>query len=258
VVSKDEWLKARLAHLAAEKEFTRKRDELSRQRRELPWERVEKNYVFEGPTGRRTLADLFEGRRQLIIYHFMFDPAWEEGCKSCSFVADHFAGALTHLAARDTSLAVISRAPLAKIERFKKRMGWNFQWFSSSGGDFNYDFQATIDKAHPEYNYRPHHSSVVRVKPKGGPPEGEAPGLSVFLREGDQIYHTYSTYARGLDLFMNTYNFLDHTPLGRQEDGRPMGWVRHHDKYAAALDAAATHERSSEMGGCCKPEEVAS
>lgn len=231
VVSRDEWLKARRAHLEAEKEFTRKRDELSRQRRELPWVRIEKNYVFDGPAGSRTLGDLFEGRRQLIVYHFMFDPTWDEGCRSCSFVADNVAGALVHLAARDTSFAAISRAPVAKIEPFKRRMGWNFPWLSSNGGDFNYDFHVTIDEAHPEYNYRPDYFSLPPEQRKG-PSRGEAPGLSVFVRDGENVYHTYSTYTRGLDLFLNTYNLLDHTPLGRQENGKRMSWVRHHDKYA--------------------------
>jgi predicted dithiol-disulfide oxidoreductase (DUF899 family) len=233
VVSGGEWRKARLTLLAAEKEFTRQRDELSRRRRELPWERVEKNYVFDGPHGRRTLSDLFEGRRQLIVYHFMFDPAWEEGCKSCSFVADNFAGSVVHLAARDTSLAAISRAPIARIERFRERMGWNFPWLSSFGGDFNYDFHVTIDDAHPEYNYQPDYL-LVPEKQKG-PSAGEAPALSVFLRDGEDIYHTYSTYTRGLDLFLNTYNLLDHTPLGRQENGRGMAWLRHHEKYGAGV-----------------------
>jgi len=246
VVSRDEWLKARLAHLAAEKEFTRKRDELSRQRRELPWERVEKSYVFEGPDGRRTLGDLFEGRRQLIVYHFMFDATWDEGCRSCSFVADQFAGSLVHLAARETSLAAISRAPIAKIERFKQRMGWDFPWLSSNGSDFNYDFHVTIDEAHPEYNYRPDYYSLALEKQKG-PTHGEAPGLSVFVRDGEDIYHAYSTYTRGLDVFLNTYNFLDHTPLGRQENGVPMAWLRHHDKY----------EKPREMAGSGKHEEGA-
>jgi len=157
-----------------------------------------------------------------------------------------------HLAARDTSFTAISRAPLAKIERFKQRMGWNFPWLSSNGGDFNYDLHVTIDEAHPEYNYRPDYYSVAPQERKG-PPSGEAPGLSVFLRDRDDIYHTYSTYARGLDLFMNTYNFLDHTPLGRHENGKGMAWVRHHDQYLADLPGpGATDEKPREMAGCCK------
>jgi predicted dithiol-disulfide oxidoreductase (DUF899 family) len=172
------------------------------------------------------LAELFEHRSQLVVYHFMFDPAWDEGCKSCSFVADNFAGALVHLAARDTSFAVISRAPLDKIERFKQRMGWSFPWLSSFGTDFNYDFRVTTDKNQTEYNYAP-----VSVQPAGYPHEGEREGLSVFLRDGDQLFHTYSTYQRGLDPLLNTYNLLDLTPLGRHEDGRPMAWLRYHDRY---------------------------
>ncbi len=226
VVSRDDWIAARKQLLAKEKEWNRKRDRLSAERRKLPMVRVEKDYVFEGPHGRRTLGDLFDGRRQLLIYHFMFEPDHEEGCKSCSFVADNFAGALVHLAARDTSFAVISRAPLEKIERFKRRMGWSFPWLSSFGTDFNYDFQVTTDESHTEYNYAPM-AIQGRV-----PSMGEMPGLSVFLRDGERLFHTYSTYTRGLDLFLNTYNFLDHTPLGRQEEGRPiMEWLRHHDKY---------------------------
>src|ERR687892_1681966 len=182
VVSQDEWLAARKELLAKEKELTRYRDALSAERRALPWVEVEKNYVFEGPNGRRTLGDLFDGKRQLLVYHFMFDPEWDEGCKSCSFVADNFAGALVHLAAYDTAFAVVSRAPIAKMERFKKHKGWKFPWLSSFGTDFNYDFQVTIDEAHPENNYRrAYHQPDLGGK---GPTEGEAPGLSVFLRKG--------------------------------------------------------------------------
>ena len=230
VVSREAWLRARKELLVKEKEWNRQRDALSAERRKLPMVRIEKDYVFEGPNGRRTLSDLFEGRRQLIVYHFMFDPVDDEGCPACSFVADNFAGSLVHLAARDTSFAVISRAPIAKIERFKKRMGWNFPWLSSFGGDFNYDFHVTVDEAHPEYNYRPDHYADAQEM-NLGPAEGEREGLSVFLRDGEHLYHTYSTFMRGLDPFLNTYNFLDHTPLGRHEDGQPMAWLRHHDKY---------------------------
>ena len=226
VVSHEQWVTERVAFMGKEKEFTRLRDELSRQRRELPWEKVTKSYVFDGPRGKETLAELFEHRSQLVVYHFMFDPAWDEGCKSCSFVADNFAGALVHLAARDTSFAVISRAPLDKIERFKQRMGWSFPWLSSFGTEFNYDFHVTTDESHTEYNYAP-----VSAQPAGYPQEGEREGLSVFLRDGDRLFHTYSTYQRGLDPLLNTYNFLDLTPLGRHEAGRPMAWLRYHDQY---------------------------
>jgi predicted dithiol-disulfide oxidoreductase (DUF899 family) len=225
-VSHEQWVTERVAFMAKEKEFTRLRDELSRQRRELPWEQVTKSYVFDGPRGKETLLELFEHRSQLIVYHFMFDPAWDEGCKSCSFVADNFAGALVHLTARDTSFAVISRAPLDKIQRFKQRMGWSFPWLSSFATDFNYDFQVTTDESHTEYNYAP-----VSAQPAGRPHQGEREGLSVFLRDGDRLFHTYSTYQRGLDPLLNTYNLLDLTPLGRHEDGRIMAWLRYHDQY---------------------------
>ena len=234
VVSREAWLRQRKELLVKEKEWNRQRDALSAERRTLPMVRIEKDYVFDGSNGRRTLGDLFEGRRQLIVYHFMFDPAWDEGCPACSFVADNFAEALVHLAARDTSFSVVSRAPIEKIERFKKRMGWDFPWLSSFGGDFNYDVHVTIDEAHPEYNYRPDYYAAaqeMQLKGEDGPPLGEREGLSVFLRDGEHLYHTYSTFMRGLDPFLNTYNFLDHTPLGRQEDGQPMAWLRHHDKY---------------------------
>jgi predicted dithiol-disulfide oxidoreductase (DUF899 family) len=209
-----------------EKELTRQRDALSAERRKLPMEEITKEYVFQGPEGRRTLADLFEGKRQLLVYHFMFGPDYDEGCPSCSFVADNFASGLVHLAARDTAFAVISLAPLDKIEGFKKRMGWDFPWLSSFGTDFNHDFEVTLDENHTEYNYAP-----VSAQPAGRPHEGEREGLSVFLRDGKRLFHTYSTYQRGLDPFLNTYNFLDLTPLGRQEEDGIMRWLRHHDKY---------------------------
>jgi predicted dithiol-disulfide oxidoreductase (DUF899 family) len=226
VVTRAEWLAARKELLVKEKEWNRQRDALSAERRKLPMVRIEKDYVFEGPNGRRRLADLFDGKRQLLVYHFMFEPDDDEGCQACSFVADNFASGLVHLAARDTSFAVISRAPLVKIERFKKRMGWGFRWLSSFGTDFNSDFQVTLDDDHTEYNYAP-----VSTQPADRPQEGEREGLSVFLRDGDRLFHTYSTYQRGLDPFLNTYNFLDLTPLGRQEEDGIMRWLRHHDKY---------------------------
>jgi len=226
IISSDEWTAARKRLLVKEKEFNRARDALSAERRKLPMVAIEKKYVFQGPQGRRTLADLFDGKRQLLVYHFMFGPDYDEGCPACSFVADNFAGSLAHLAARDTAFAVISRAPLEKIEGFRKRMGWTFPWLSSFGTDFNYDFQATLDENHTEYNYAP-----VSAQPAGRPQAGEREGLSVFLRDGDRVFHTYSTYQRGLDPFLNTYNFLDLTPLGRQEEEGIMRWLRHHDKY---------------------------
>jgi predicted dithiol-disulfide oxidoreductase (DUF899 family) len=227
IVSRDEWLTQRKRFLEREKEFDHQRDALSAARRELPCVRVEKDYAFIGPEGRVTLRDLFGGRRQLVVYHFMFDPSWEAGCKSCSLLADTFDGASRHLPARDTAFAAVSRAPLAKLEAFKKRMGWGFRWVSSAETDFNYDFGVSFrpeDRVggEVEYNYKRQAFSMA-----------EAPGASVFLREGDAVLHTYSTFARGLDLLIGSYNFLDLTPLGRDEGGLPytMSWVRHHDKY---------------------------
>jgi predicted dithiol-disulfide oxidoreductase (DUF899 family) len=226
VVPREQWLKARLDLLAKEKQLTRERDALAAERRELPMVKIEKPYVFDSPSGKKTLRDLFGDRRQLVVYHFMFDPSWDEGCKSCSYLADTFNGASRHLGARDTAFAAVSRAPLAKIEAFQRRMGWTFPWVSSASSDFNYDFQVTFppeqDLKTAAYNYGTR-----------GFPEREAPGASVFFRDGDEVFHTYSTYARGLDHVIATYNFLDLTPLGRHEEGLPypMSWVRHHDRY---------------------------
>jgi predicted dithiol-disulfide oxidoreductase (DUF899 family) len=234
VVSRAEWLAARKELLATEKEFTRQRDALSAQRRQLPMVKIEKEYVFEGPHGRTTLPDLFEGRRQLVIYHFMFDPSWDEGCPSCSYLIDNISGALVHLSARDTSFAAISRAPLTKIEPFKKRMGWSIPWVSSFGSDFNYDFHATQDEAVQPVQYNYQDAATLAQKGETWFTSGETHGMSVFLREGDSVFHTYSTYARGPDVLLNTYNLLDLTPLGRQEDTQIMDWVRHHDRYDLA------------------------
>jgi predicted dithiol-disulfide oxidoreductase (DUF899 family) len=228
VVSPSEWLAARKALLQKEKEFTRQRDALSAARRALPWVKVEKNYVFDGPSGKETLADLFAGKSQLIVYHFMLGPEWNEGCKSCSFLADNYDGIGVHLAHRDVSFVTVSRAPLAKIEAYKKRMGWRFKWVSSFGSDFNADFQVS---ATPEelangtayYNYQ-----------KTTFPSDERPGLSVFARDDSgAVFHTYSTYARGLDMLIGAYHFLDLVPKGRDEAGLDysMAWIRHHDKY---------------------------
>jgi predicted dithiol-disulfide oxidoreductase (DUF899 family) len=228
VVSPAKWLAARKELLKKEKELTRLRDEISRQRRELPWEKVEKKYVFEGPKGKKTLAQLFDGRSQLMIYHFMFGPGWKEGCPSCSFIADHFDGMRVHLAARDITLAAVSRATLPEIEAFKKRMGWGFKWVSSNGSDFNFDYQVSAPEGKKAdekvlYNYE------MQVFPSE-----ERPGLSVFYADGSgDVFHTYSTYARGLDILLGAYNFIDMTPKGRNEEGlkHGMAWVRHHDKY---------------------------
>ena len=221
-------LAARKNYLSKEKEFTRLRDELSRQRRGLPWVKVEKEYLFDGPGGKETLSDLFEGRSQLIIYHFMFGPGWEEGCKSCSFVSDHIDGSIVHLANRDVTLIAVSRAPLSQIEAFKKRMGWRFKWVSSNANEFNFDYQVSFKKEDVKndrvyYNY---------TTGKFGVEEG--PGVSVFYKNGTgDIFHTYSSYARGLDLLIGTYNYLDLVPKGRDEGELPftMEWVRHHDRY---------------------------
>ncbi|MGZ4731883.1 MAG: DUF899 domain-containing protein [Terriglobales bacterium] len=231
VVSQADWLAARKELLKKEKEFTRLRDQLSRQRRELPWEAVEKRYEFDGPKGKQTLSDLFGSKSQLIVYHFMFGPGWKEGCPSCSFLADTFDGAAVHLAQRDVNFVAVSRATLPEIEAFKKRMGWRFNWVSSSGSDFNFDYHVSFskdDKAKGKvyYNYE-----MMDF------PSEEAPGTSVFYRNrSGEIFHTYSSYARGLDILVGTYNYLDLTPKGRDEDGLPhsMAWVRHHDRYADA------------------------
>lgn len=233
VVSRSEWISARKALLAKEKAFTRERDSLSAERRKLPTVKIDQQYTFEGPNGPVTLRDLFGKSRQLITYHFMFDPAWEQGCSGCSYFMDNLSGSLLHLGARDTAFAAVSRAPIAKIEQFKKRMGWTFPWVSSQANTFNQDFHVTLDPDQADYQYN--YVSAKELLEKGKLPvaKGELPGLSAFLREGDEIYHTYSTYHRGLDLPMNTYNLLDMTRLGRQEEGgRPMSWVRHHDRYA--------------------------
>jgi predicted dithiol-disulfide oxidoreductase (DUF899 family) len=227
VVSKAEWTAARKRLLAKEKELTRQRDALAAERRKLPMEEVTKAYAFQGREGRRSLAQLFGDKKQLVVYHFMFGTNWEEGCPACSLVADNFAGTVSHLAALNTAFAVVSRAPIEKIEPFRKRMGWSFPWLSSAGTDFNADFGVTLDAKHDVYNYAP-----ASEQPGGRPGEGEREGLSVFLRDGERVFHTYSTYQRGLDEIINTYNFLDLTPLGRQEDEQGiMWWVKHHDKY---------------------------
>ncbi len=223
VATREEWLVARKELLAKEKAFTKERDELSRLRRELPWVKVEKDYAFDGPKGKCSLADLFAGRGQLIVYHFMFEPEWKEGCKSCSWWADNFDRNVVHLAHRDVKLVAISRAPLATLEAYKRRMGWTFDWFSSLGTDFNQDFHVTFPKSGGgEYNYAPSDW------------EGEAPGISVFAKDKDgAVYHTYSCYARGLDMMNAGYHYLDLVPKGRDEDKLSYGmeWLRRRDQY---------------------------
>jgi predicted dithiol-disulfide oxidoreductase (DUF899 family) len=239
VVSRDEWLSARRAFLEQEKDFTRRRDALTAARRQLPVVRIDKRYVFDGPAGPTSLLDLFDDARQLIVYHFMFEPGWEEGCPSCSYFADNFTGALVHLRARDTAFAVVSRAQFATIDAFRRRMGWGFPWVSSYATDFNYDFAVTLDDDRDAHAYNFTDARVLKAE--GRLWMDELPGLSVFLRDGDDVFHSYSTYSRGLDLLINTYNYLDLTPLGRNEDGLPwsMAWVRHHDRYNELAESAS-------------------
>jgi predicted dithiol-disulfide oxidoreductase (DUF899 family) len=229
VVSRDEWLVARRALLASEKGLTAQRDEVSRQRRELPRVRMDKPYRFEGPRGEESLADLFGGRSQLLVYHFMFGPGWEAGCPSCSFLCDHVDGALPHLAARDVGFVAVSRAPLAQIQAFQQRMGWRFKWVSSHGSDFNHDFHVSSTAQEQadgrmQYNYG-------EIEFAGE----ELPGVSAFCKDASSaVFHTYSSYTRGLDLLIGAYNWLDLAPKGRDEEGLSftMAWVRHHDRYA--------------------------
>ncbi len=228
VVSHEDWLKARLALLAAEKEFTRQREALTRQRMAMPWERVGKAYRFDGPEGVLTLEDLFAGRSQLLVYHFMLGPDWQEGCKSCSFWADNFNGIPVHLAQRDVTFTAISRAPLEKIDAYRRRMGWSFPWVSSGGSDFNFDYQASATPQEQAagrtyYNFEICSNTM-----------SEMVGVSVFYRSGPgEVYHTYSCYARGVEMVNGAYHFLDLVPKGRDEDGLlyPMELVRRHDQY---------------------------
>jgi predicted dithiol-disulfide oxidoreductase (DUF899 family) len=227
VVAHQEWIATRKALLKKEKAFTRLRDRLSQQRRALPWERVEKEYVFDAPEGKQALSDLFGAKSQLVVYQFMFPPDWDEGCPHCSFWADHYDGMGPHLGQRDVSFVVVSRAPLRKIERFKKRMGWRFRWVSSGGTDYNYDYQASfrpgdIAAGKVLYNYERVPMEVT-----------DREGISVFYKnKAGAIFHTYSTYARGIDMVNVTYQFLDLVPKGRYERSDfPQDWVRHHDRY---------------------------
>ena len=227
VVSKDEWTRARKALLDKEKALTRQRDDLARQRRALPWVKVERDYVFEGQGGRKSLVELFDGRTQLIVYHFMFGPEWEEGCPSCSFWADNFEGIGVHLAHRDATLVAISRAPLARLAAYQQRMGWTFPWYSSADNDFNFDFGVSftteqVESGSAVYNYR--QTKVM----------DELPGVSVFIRgDAGEVFHTYSTFSRGLDMLNGAYHFMDVLPKGRDEAELPwtMAWLRRHDQY---------------------------
>ncbi len=225
VVQHEAWVEARAALLAEEKEFTRRRDEISRRRRELPWEAVEHEYAFDGADGKETLIDLFAGRGQLIVYHFMFDPEDDEGCPHCSFWADSFDPVIVHLNARDTTMVAVSRAPYAKLAAYRERMGWSFKWLSSGGSDFNADLGVYFEPAQrdePVYNY----GTIA-------PGLADREGMSVFCKDdAGSVFHTYSAYARGIDLVNTAYNYLDLTPGGRDEEGKPpQYWVRRHDRY---------------------------
>lgn len=226
VVSHKEWLAARTAFLAKEKEFTKLRDELSQQRRELPWEAVTKTYVFDGPNGKQTLPELFDGRSQLIVYHFMFDPSWDEGCKHCSFWADNFNPNIAHINHRDATMIAVSHAPYGKLAAYEKRMGWNFKWVSSYENDFNFDYHVSftpeeLAKKEAFYNFK-----------MQDPGSSEREGVSIFCKdEKGSVFHTYSAYARGIDLLNTAYNYIDLAPKGRDEGGRNQYWVRRHDEY---------------------------
>jgi predicted dithiol-disulfide oxidoreductase (DUF899 family) len=228
IVSRNDWIDARKQLLRKEKEFTRLQDELSAERRKLPWVKLEKGYVFDGPDGEETLAELFDERSQLFVYHFMFGPDWKEGCPMCSMVADHLEGSVVHLAQRDVTLVAVSQAPFAKIEEFRERMGWRFKWVSSYANDFNRDYRVSFTEDEiakgKYYNYD-----------TGGFPSEEAPGISVFYKDaGGEVFHTYSSYARGPEPLLGVYYYLDLVPKGRDEDALrfPMAWVRHHDRYS--------------------------
>jgi len=257
IVSREEWLAAHKAHLAEEKALTHARDALAEKRRALPWVKVDTTYTFDTPQGRKTLAELFNGRSQLIVYHFMLGPDWEEGCPGCSFLSDHIDGALQHVEQRDVAYAAVSRAPLEKIDAFKKRMGWHFRWASSFGSDFNYDYHVSFtpeqrEKGKVYYNFEMNDVTA------GGFNSDELPGVSVFYKDdaGD-VFHTYSAYGRGGEPLIGTYNLLDLTPKGRDEEHNMMDWLRHHDRYdevrrgadtgAAASDQASQHD----AGRCC-------
>lgn len=243
IVTHDQWLIERKKHLAREKELTHLRDQIARERRALPWVRVEKNYIFDTPDGPHTLAELFEGRHQLLVQHFMFAPGWEQGCKSCSYMADHIDGMNIHLAHRNITFVAVSCATLAEIERFRRRMGWRFTWVSSHGNDFNRDFRVSFtadDETSGELVYN------FGTQPYQGE---EAPGISVFYKDdaGD-VFHTYSTYGRGVEVMMGAYNLMDLTPKGRDERDvdYKMEWVRHHDKYEpTAMGSTSTCHSSA-------------
>src|SRR5215831_3504280 len=230
IVSENEWIEYRKALLKDEKEFTILRDRLSQQRRDLPWVVVNKEYIFEGPSGKQTLSELFDGRSQLIVYHFMFDPDWEAGCPSCSFWADNFNDIIVHLNQRDVTMIAISRAPYSKIAAYWKRMGWDFKWMSSYDTDFNFDYDVSFTPQ--EFDAKKAFYNFITQDPYS--PERE--GVSVFYKDpADRIFHTYSAYARGIDILNTAYNYLDLVPKGRGEDEHefPQFWVRRHDEYSS-------------------------
>jgi predicted dithiol-disulfide oxidoreductase (DUF899 family) len=237
IVTRDRWIAERKALLAREKELTQLGDRIAQERRALPWVKLDDAaYVFDTPVGPRRLSELFQGRRQLLVQHFMLAPGWEQGCKSCSFMADHLDGMAPHLAHRDIALLAVSRAPLAEIEAFKRRMGWQFAWASSQGNDFNRDFHVSFtsaDRVDGAVYYNFHMTPF---------PLEEAPGISIFCRDdAGQVFHTYSTFGRGVEVMMGTYRLVDLTPKGRDEaDGGGMAWVRHHDRYEDLAAPAAS------------------
>ena len=250
VVSREKWLQARLALLEKEKELTRLKDDVAAQRQNLPWVAVEKGYRFETDRGTQSLADLFEGRSQLIVYHFMYGPEWESPCPSCCYVVDHLDGAMPHINARDVTLAVVSRAPLVKLNAMKQRLGWKFRWVSSGESDFNYDMHVSfkpedIRRGEVEYNFA-----------KGPTPAEDLPGFSVFAKDdAGRVYHTYSCYARGCDILVGTYNYLELTPKGRDEEGLnfDMAWVRLHDEYGPGYNVDPLATYTPPKGSCCHP-----
>jgi len=239
IVSQSEWLSARKALLAKEKEFTKRRDELSRQRRELPWVKVDKPYAFEGPEGKQSLAELFDGRSQLIVYHFMFGADWQAGCPHCSHWADNFNGIIVHLNQRDVTMLAVSRAPFVKLAAYKKRMGWSFKWVSSLGTDFNFDYRVS---------FTPEEMAAKRALynfEMQDPHASEREGVSVFFKDpAGAVFHTYSTYARGIDLLNTDYNYLDLVPKGRDEGDRGPFWVRRHDEYENAAQSGCGDAKS--------------
>jgi predicted dithiol-disulfide oxidoreductase (DUF899 family) len=248
IVTRDEWQRARVALLQREKELTRARDRLAQERRQLPWVRIDKPYLFDTPHGRRSLADLFAGRSQLIVKHFMLGPGWDEGCVGCSYEIDHVESALVHVENHDVKVTAVSRAPLFEIEAFKRRMGWRLDWVSSQGSDFNFDFHVSftpneVASGKAYYNYR-----------EGPVPSEELSGFSVFARdEAGAVYHTYSTYGRGAEEVLSSYMLLDLTPKGRNEPegGNLTDWVRHHDRYGASGHVDGTGRWVPAAGTCC-------